>query len=111
MSVDFTLRCSDVATQCSNMIVRVYFGHNDIHIPIQQLRPFVPKQMPYQIIRMGDIAQLSLIASDDHHSCLRVLVVLAAGLIDLRGIFDVLADDVCLLEVLHVVALLVGYLK
>lgn len=57
---------------------------------------------------MSDVAQLSLIASDHHYSRQRVLVVLAAGLIDFRGVFDVLAYYIRLFQVLDVVAFLIG---
>lgn len=111
MAVDLAFRCSDVSTQSSDMIVRINLGHDHIHIPIQQFRSFVPQQLPDQIVGMSDIAQLSLVTSDHHHSCLRIFVVLTAGLIDLGGVFDVLADDVRLLQVLDIVALLIGDLE
>lgn len=65
--------------------------------------------MSNQIVGMSDIAQFSLITSDNHYSSLSILVVLAAGLIDLGRVLDVLADDVRLLQILHIIALLIGH--
>jgi hypothetical protein len=82
MAVDFALRGSDISVERGIMIFSIYFGHYDFNIPIKQLSSLVSKDLPNQIVCMYYVSQFSLVATNDKHSSLSILVILATGLIN-----------------------------
>ncbi len=90
------------------MCLSIYFRHDAGYISLQQLRTFISDEFFDDIVGMHRYSQLSFISRDDDYSCSGIFCILGAGLFDYIGLVDIFKNNICFLQVFHIVAFLVG---
>jgi hypothetical protein len=111
VTVDLAFGGVDVSPQHRVVVFSVDLGHDARDVAVEQLGALVPDEVLDEVVGVNHHAELGVVARDDEHSGVGVLLVLDPRLVYLGGLLDVLEDDFRLLEVLHVVGLLVGDLQ
>lgn len=108
MAVHFAFRRTDVPSEHSVVVFGVYLRHDGRNIPFEDFSAFVAEHVHDQVVGVHHYAQPSVVARNHYHCRIGIFLVFGAVLIDLVRLFYVLEDGIGLLEILDVVAFLVG---